>query len=389
MLAAATVSGCGPALSVPAKPAPAIADDLDPESLRAAIRQSLAYLQRVPPEHVVGEQPRRLTAREVGDSLRAFEKLLDSWHCMECLARAINDRFDLVPSSADGQSAAVLFTGYYQPVIRGDLTPSEKFRYPIYAKPPDLITAERVTLVPKLAVEKIFGRAAGEQFMPYYSRQEIDQAGSLRGQGLEIAWVEDPVDLFFLHVQGSGLLQLPDGSQLTVGYAGQNGRPYRSIGRLLIDRGKIAREEMSMQRLRRYLSEHPEERSEIFDHNESYVFFRLLDGGPLGSLEVPVTSGRTLATDARLFPKGALALIQTEIPEIDAAGELAGWRPITRFVLNQDTGGAIRGLQRADLYFGTGDQAAGLAGYMNRPGNVFFLVLKPAAGGEAAAARLE
>ena len=378
MFAAPALTGCAPSLSdfsAKAKPPPAIGDDLDPESLRAAIRQSLAYLQKLPSDRVVGEQPRRFTAKEVSDSLLAFEKLLDSWRCMECLAREINDRFEILPSSAV-QFSEVLFTGYYQPIIQGSLVPSEKFRYPIYARPADLITAERVTLAPKITVEKLFGRAEGEQFMPYYSRQEIDGAGSLRGHGLEIAWVEDPIDLFFLHIQGSGLIQLPDGRQLTVGYAGQNGRAYRSIGRLLIDRGKIAREEMSMQRLRRYLKEHPEERSDIFSYNESYVFFRILDSGPLGSLEVPVTGGRSLATDARLFPKGALALIQTEIPIIDGSGELTGWRPTTRFVLNQDTGGAIRGLQRADLYFGTGDQAAGLAGYMNRPGKMFFLVLK-------------
>jgi membrane-bound lytic murein transglycosylase A len=144
----------------------------------------------------------------------------------------------------------------------------------------------------------------------------------------------------------------------------------------LIDNGKVAKEEMSMQRLRRYFAENPREQSEIFAYNESYVFFRVNSEGALGSLEVPVTVGRSLATDARLFPKGAIAFIQTDIPVIDAEGQLTGWRPIARFVLNQDTGGAIRGLQRADLYFGTGDEAAGLAGYMNRSGKMFFLLLK-------------
>jgi membrane-bound lytic murein transglycosylase A len=195
---------------------------------------------------------------------------------------------------------------------------------------------------------------------------------------LEIAWVEDSIDLFFLHIQGSGLIRLPDGALLSVGYAAQNGRPYRSIGRLLIDRGEVPREEMSMQRLRRYLNDNPQARVEVFNTNESYVFFRVLQGGPLGSLEVPVTPGRSIATDARLFPKGAMVLIQTEIPRIDGDGRLAGWRPITRFALNQDTGGAIRGLQRADIYFGSGREAAGLAGYMNRPGKMFFLVAKSA-----------
>jgi membrane-bound lytic murein transglycosylase A len=227
-----------------------------------------------------------------------------------------------------------------------------------------------------MTVDKIFGRVEGEQFLPHYSRREIDETGSLSGQGLEIAWVEDPIDLYFLHIQGSGVIQLPDGRQLRVGYAGQNGRPYRSVGRLLIERGKIPREEMSMQRLRQYLNDHPQERDEIFAYNESYIFFRVNEEGPLGSLEVPVTEGRSIATDGRLFPKGALALMQTEVPIIGDAGRLTGWRPVARFVLNQDTGGAIRGLRRADYFFGTGDQAGELAGYMNRQGKLFFLVLK-------------
>lgn len=391
ILPAAIFSGCTglrPAKAI--KEPVAIADDLDPESLRAAIRQSLVYLQKLPPDRVVGEQPRVMTAAEVTGSLLALEKLLGQWRCMECLAREIDSRFDLLPSSADPQLSEVLFTGYYQPILEGSLLPTEKFRYPIYGKPADLIMAEKVTLLPKMIVEKTFGRAEGEQFIPYYSRREIDEAGSLRGRGLEIAWLEDPIDVFFLHIQGSGLIRLPDGKQLSVGYAGQNGRPYRSIGRLLIDRGKVGREEMSMRRLRRYLRENPKEINEIFSYNESYIFFRVLENGPLGSLEVPVTAGRSLATDARLFPKGALTLIQTEIPVIDGAGRLAGWRPITRFMLNQDTGGAIRGPQRADLYFGTGDEAAGLAGYMNRPGKIFFLVLKQGlASSEAPTAQLE
>ena len=380
MLAAAVISGCLASGPIPTKPKQepgALSDDLDPQSLREAIRHSLFYLQKLPTDRVVGEEPRRLAAKDISDSLLAFEKLLDRWSCRECFAREIEARFDLLPSSSEAQLAEVLFTGYYQPVIDGSLSPTEKFRYPIYRRPADLISAERVTVKPEASAERVVGRARGEQFLPYYSRREIDEAGRLRGQGLEIAWFENPIDVFFLHIQGSGLIRLPDGRQLTVGYAAQNGWPYRSIGRLLIDDGKISREEMSMQRLRRYLTENPRERDEIFAYNESYVFFRVLESGPLGSLEVPVTAGRSIATDARLFPKGALAWIQTEFPVIDIAGRLTGWRSVARFVLNQDTGGAIRGLQRADLYFGTGEEPAGLAGYMNRPGKIFFLILKP------------
>jgi membrane-bound lytic murein transglycosylase A len=356
---------------------PRIADDLDPESLRAAIRQSVSYLKRLPPDRVVGEQPRRFTAADVLNSLLAFDEILDRRDCPECWAKEFDERFELIPSSTDGASLDVLFTGYYQPVIEGSLISTAEYRYPLYGKPADLIAAEQVTLAPGTKTERIVGRLEGENFVPYYSRREIDDLGSLRGRGYEIAWLKDPIDLCLLHIQGSGILKLPDGRRVGVGYAAQNGRAYRSIGRLLIDDGKIPEEEMSMQRLRRYLREHPEEMSEILAYNESYVFFRFVEG-PLGSLEVPVTAGRSIATDPRLFPKGALAFIETQEPVIDAAGRLVGWKPFSRIVLNQDAGGAIRGFQRVDLFFGTGDEAAAAAGYMNSRGRLYFLALKNA-----------
>jgi membrane-bound lytic murein transglycosylase A len=355
---------------------PPITDDLDRESLRLAISRSVSYLRKLPPDGIVGEQPRQFTARQVLDSLAAFDKLLDRWNCWECFVKEFNARFELVPSSEDEQHREVLFTAYYQPVVDGSLVETGEYRYPIYRKPADLVNVERVAADPGKTAGKITGRVDGEQFAPYYTRREIDEAGLLRGRGFEIAWAKDPVELFFLHIQGSGILRLPDGTQVHVGYAGQNGRPYRSIGRLLIDQGKISQSEMSMQRLRRHLAEYPEQRNEIMWHNESYVFFRINEEGPFGSLEVPVTAGRSIATDSRLFAKGAPVLIYTERPVLDGAGQLIGWRPFVRFVLNQDTGGAIRGFQRADLYMGTGDDAGAHAGYMNSPGKIYFLMLK-------------
>ena len=356
--------------------ATALTDDLDRDSLRTAVQYSIAYLQKIPPEQIVGEQPRVFTAGEILDSLREFDRLLDDWSCRPCFAREIERRFEFVASSMDSATTEVLFTGYYQPVIDGSLVRTEKFRYPVYGRPADLIIAEQVLLKPQLSVEKIVGRAEGEDFLPYYTRREIDQESRLEGRGLEIAWVADPIELFFLHIQGSGTIRLPDGTQLKIGYAGQNGWPYRSIGRLLIENGKLSKDEMSMQRLRRYLRENSQEQSEIFNANPSYIFFRLNPAGPMGSLEVPVTAERSLATDSRLFPQGALVLVSTEIPVVSGAGELTGWRAVTRFMLNQDTGGAIRGPQRADIYFGADEKAANMAGYMNRPGRMFFPVLR-------------
>ncbi len=363
-----------------AQPAPSLAwavrDDSDRESLRLAINRSRIYLEKLPRDAIVGERPRRFTAGEVLETLLAFEPLLEKWDCKECLARELESGFELLPSSSDPQGSDVLFTGYYQPVIEGSLLPEGEYRHPIYGRPTDLMMAERVRLLPVKSIEKVFGRVEGERFVPYYSRREIDELGILSGKGFEIAWVKDPIDLFFLHIQGSGILRLPDGRQLHVGYAAGNGRPYRSIGRLLIDNGAIAREEMSMQRLRRYLAENPAQRNDIMSFNESYVFFRIVEDGPLGSLEVPLTPGRSMATDARLFPKGSLAFIATHRPVLDDAGQLIGWERLARFVLNQDTGGAIRGLRRADLYFGAGDEAGAVAGFMNSPGRLYFLTAK-------------
>jgi membrane-bound lytic murein transglycosylase A len=355
---------------------PAISDDLDRESLRTAIRHSFAYLTKLRPGTVVGEQPRRFTAKQILDSLIAFEKTLELSACLECWVKEITRRFEFLPSSTQAETDSILFTGYFQPLIEASLYPSAEYRYPIYGKPGDLIIAEQVTLAPKPAVEQLSGRLQGERFVPYYTRREIDDLGTLRDRGYEIAWAKDPIDVFFLHIQGSGVLRLQDGRQLQIGYAASNGRPYRSIGRLLIESGEIAREEMSMQRLRRYLIEHPAERSEIMAYNESYVFFRIVESGPLGSLEVPLTAGRSIATDSRFFPKGALAFIVSQKPIVDSTGRLTGWQPFARFVLNQDTGSAIRGLQRVDLYFGTGDIAGGEAGFMNTDGKLYFLSLR-------------
>lgn len=351
-------------------------DDLDKDSLRRAIHRSLEFLAKLPPDRPVGEQPRKFTAQEVKESLLSFMELLELWDRPEKLAEEIRARFDLYPSVVNAEEGDVLFTGYYQPVIEGSLTETREFRFPIYGKPKDLIMAEMVTLTPQLRVEKVVGRLDGDRLVPYFSRYEIDALGRLRGKGYEIAWLKDPVDLFFLHIQGSGLLRLEDGRHLHLNYTASNGRPYRSIGRLLIDGGRIAAKELSMQRLRRYLMDHPEEQDALFAQNESYVFFRFANHGPLGSLEVPLTPGRSIATDSRLFPKGALAFVVSRRPIVDVEGNLIGWQPFSRFVLNQDTGSAIRGPRRADLYFGSGYEAGLAAGFMKSAGRVYFLIKK-------------
>ncbi len=355
---------------------PAIRDDLDVDSLRQAIQRSVEFLAKLPQDQIVGERPRKITVQQIKESLLSFVELLDLWGRPAKMAEAIRSRFDILPSAPDPAERELLVTGYYQPVIEGSLTETAAYRFPIYRKPDDLIEAGRGGFAPQLRGEKIVGQLVGNRLVPYFSRYEIDALGRLKGKGYEIAWVKDPVELFFLHVQGSGIIRLEDGRMLQVNYAATNGRAYTSIGKTLIDSGKIPEQELSAARLRRFLREHSQERDALFARNERYVFFRFVESGPLGSLEVPLTPGRSVATDPSYFPKGALAFLVSHRPILDAAGNLVGWQPFSRFVLSQDAGGAIRGPGRLDLYFGSGAAAGEAAGFMKSSGRLYFLLKK-------------
>ena len=212
--------------------------------------------------------------------------------------------------------------------------------------------------------------------MPYYSRKQIEIDKVLEGRGLEIAWLKDPVDADILQIQGSGRLKLPDGRTIRVGYAAKNGLPYRAIGRFLWKKGLLKREKISMQAIRKYLSEHPKLIDEVLNYDPSYVFFNIMESGPYGNINVQLTPGRSMALDARLFPKGALCFISTKKPVIDASGRITRWVTFSRFVLNQDTGGAIKGAGRADIFWGNDNYAQIAAGHMKQMGKLFFLVKK-------------
>jgi len=358
------LGACQPAQGPPAPEPPAeVRDDLGVESLRAAVAESLRFLDGVPGGRVLGRWPRRVTAEDLHASLGAFLELLEEptrtdggW------PRRVAERFDFFPAPRSAARDDVLFTGYYQPVIDASPVETSDYRYPVYREPDELRTRRGRAR-----------KAAG------YSRHDIDVLDALRGKGYEIAWLRDPVDRFFLHIQGSGLLRMTDGRELPLNFAASNGRRYTSIGKVLIDEGKLDRESMSMQRIRAYLAEFPDERDALFARNERYIFFRPGEKGPLGSLGVPLTAGRSAATDHRFYPRGALLFVETETPVVGEQGELAGLRPFVRFVLNQDTGAAIRGPARVDLYFGSGDEAGAQAGYMKSMGRLYLLLKREAA----------
>jgi membrane-bound lytic murein transglycosylase A len=358
------------------KDIPPFDNDLDWESLRVAINRSIEYFRRLPEDRLFQYGEDQYSVGHLIRSMETFLYILDQAEDMEELTDLVRQRFNVYQSVGSDGRGTVLYTGYYEPILRGALTPDETYRWPLYKRPNDLVEIDLELFSGKFKGEKITARYDGSRIVPYFTREEIDSNGMLFGRQLEIAWLEDLIDVFFLQIQGSGQILLEDGTTLRVNYSAWNGRPYRSIGGLLIDRGIIEREEMNIPRLREYLRDNSAQREEILNHNESYVFFRVVEEGPLGNIEVPLTPGRSIATDSRLFPKGGLVFISAEKPAIDDSGCIAAWMPFSRFALNQDTGGVIKGPGRVDLFWGSGEAAGIPAGHMKNEGKLYFLVEK-------------
>ena len=268
---------------------------------------------------------------------------------------------------ADKQNPDGLFTGYFEPELVGALEKSDIFQTPLYAKPDDLISATLGDFDEELAGNTIWGRVENGKLKPYARRKEIEDGTS--GVKLKpLAWVADPVEAFFLHVQGSGRVRLGDGTILRLGFAGKNGRKYKSIGRVLIDRGEIPADRLTMDSISDWVKQHPTEGRELIQQNPSFVFFRKLDGpGPIGAAGVALTPGRSLAIDRRFLPLGAPIWVETIDP-------LNSKKPFNRLMITQDTGGAIKGVVRGDIFFGAGADARKMAGNMKRTGKYFILL---------------
>jgi membrane-bound lytic murein transglycosylase A len=356
---------------------PNFGDDLELDGLEHSILKSLVYLQRVPADRTYPFGEDRFDAAHLIKSLQHFLDFIRMSPSSKELKKFIRSNYSVYESVGRNQRGEVLFTGYYEPHLSGSLQQSDEYPYPIYALPTDLMQIDLSAFNEKYKGESIIGRYTGQTVVPYHDRREIDDDNALVGKAEPLVWVKDPVDVFFLQIQGSGKVFLNTGEVINVHYHGTNGRPYRSIGRLLIEEQKIPKEEMSMQKIRSYLQAHPEEMAPVLNHNPSYVFFKLEPEGPLGYLSVLLTPGRSIALDRRLFPPAALAYIQTKKPVVNGAGQIDSWADCSRFVLNQDTGGAIRGPGRADLFWGNGPYAEIAAGHLAHTGRLYFLILKP------------
>ncbi len=303
-----------------------------------------------------GEQLHPVTSQDVRGFL---ERYFQPYSIVERLGRQSRD---------DG-----LVTGYFEPLLHGDRVPSVRFNTPLYSQPPDLLTVELASVYPELKGKRIRARLDGNRVVPYYSRADLDHDAALRGH--EIVWVDDAVDAFFLEVQGSGRVQLPSGETIRLHYADENGYPYRSIGRYLIDHGELKVGAATMAGIREWALSHPARVKELLDADPSVVFFSeepLGDPsrGPMGALGVPLTAERSIAVDPGSVPLGSPVFLATTLPGSDVA--------LQKLVFAQDTGGAIHGPIRADFFWGTGSEAAGEAGQMRQSGRMWLIWPKDA-----------
>ena len=358
-------------VEVPAGELPAFEDDLDYAGLDDAIGRSATWLARpaaADPGRTFAYGKERVPIQKVQATLARFRDLALARPSPQALGEEVRREFRVFRSVGDG-TGSVLFTGYYLPEVRGALARGGPYQTPLHRAPDNLVVV-RAKDFPTQLENDLVGRVEAGRMVPYPTRAEI--AGGAVDDRDALCFVDSPVDAFFLEIQGSGVIRLEDGTSRVVTFAGRNGHRYEALGAELARRGAITREQLSMQALRAWLAANPAERDALLARNPSYVFFRFADAAT-GSLGVPVTPDRTIAADARVFPKGGLAFAMTERP-VDASGP--AMRAFSRFVLDQDAGGAIRTSAHVDLYLGSGAYAENAAGRMKQPGRLYYLLLR-------------
>jgi membrane-bound lytic murein transglycosylase A len=334
------------------------------------LAEALPALQRSCARILRGEAGAPMGPRSVGGTAGEWREpctaLIAAPATENGLRQLLEAHFTPVQVTA-GEEPEGIFTGYYEVELEGARAPSPRFPVPLYRRPPDLLSANLGNFADDLAGRTIFGRVAGDRFVPYATRAEIE-GGALSAQGLELFWVADPIEAFLLHIQGSGRLRLAEGGVTRVGFAAANGHPFYGIGRALTERGLLPKDKASMPEIREWLRAHPVEGREMMQLNRRYIFFREIEGeGPIGAEGVALTPGRSLAVDTALLPLGAPVWLDTHWP-----GDPA--RPLRRLMVAQDTGSAIKGAVRGDFFWGTGEAALAEAGRMKSAGRYWFLL---------------
>ena len=365
---------------------PSLRDDMDHKSLITAATRHLQYLRKLSPDTVVRLGKETCSRDCLLESMETFLEILKKNPTPTALDLAIRQDFNLYQAAGrdKGEKGEMLITGYYEPLLEGSLSKSAPYIHPLYA-PPDSLISYRDPVTGKKAT----GRhdATGKK-VPFWTRKEIEEKKLLTGG--ELVYLKDPVDAFVLHVQGSGKIRFRDGSLRAIQFAATNGREYKSIGKLLVDEKKMSREEATMPTIRHYLEQNKDEQKRILHHNPRYVFFQWneKEESPTGSLGLPLTAGRSIAVDPGTLPTGVMAYLVSQKPVIDREGQIVSWVPMHRFVLPQDSGAAIKGAGRADLFWGNGHYAEIAAGTMKEQGQLYFLVKKNAKRNSTVAAQL-
>ncbi len=394
LLAGSLLNACTPIPTIPSPPPslpdaalkrlppaefPYFTDGNGYRDLHQAIAMSLAYLGRLPPDRQIDFGNDAYAVAHLMRSLEYFDLIIRDRPSPDVLNQVIAEHFIVYRSMGRPAEKDVLYTGYYEPLLHGSSQPGPQFPIAVHSRPADLVEIDLGAFAADLKGRTIVGQYTGRSVIPYPTRNRIRQSADFDKTAPPVVWLRDEVDLFILQIQGSGRVELENGEQIIVLYAGNNGRPYRSIGRLLIDQGKIPANKMSMQAIRAYLQKNPATAQSILDHNARYIFFKKASEGPLGALGQLLTPMRSMAVDRRVMPSAALAFISLPLPVVDTSGRIQKWAPYSGFALAQDAGSAIVGPGRVDLFMGHGLKAETAASHLKNSGNLCFLVLNPQA----------
>ena len=359
---------------------PPLSDDLALGGLSEALEEDIAALKRSP-EKMMRFGPRSISQGRYLEALERLREIMASPASESDKLSYIRDNFSFMEFYGGERWGEIFLTSYFEPLLQGSKTRTSRLNYPLYGRPADLMTVPLAAFSERFKEERALkARVSGSQVVPYYSRQEIDGKQALAGRNLELAWV-DPIDAFFLHIQGSGTVRFAEGEEAFMTYADKNGHRYEPVGKFM--RSVIGAKKITMQRIEQALrSMPPQERDSYLFKNPSYVFFNRSDKRAITSLGVPATPGRTIAVDPRYAPKGALALLTFKKPvfseQHSPGDDPIGHETVSRLVLDQDSGGAITGTNRVDLFWGRGDAAKQFAGVVQDNARVVYLFPKEA-----------
>jgi len=354
---------------------PAFSDGLNGDRLMEALQLQIDKMKGKNLDRNVCWGEMMVPRRRILKTLELFKELLEE-KGLTSLEQEIAEHFLVFQSSGMKQKGDVLFTGYYQPVIDARKKPGGGYKYPVYRTPPDLQTFDLSKISSQYAGKKIGLRVENGKINSYFDREAIDDKMVLAGRELELVYLKDFLDRYMLHVQGSGIMKVEDGQEIRLGFAASNSFPYVSLGKLLQEDGKIKAKKMSLKAIRQYYKENPDEIAGYLNHNRRYIFFEEFTGNVAGSEGVELTPGRSIATDKTLFPGGGLAFIFCQRTVRNDEGKVVESCPIGRFVIDQDTGAAMEGPGRVDIFWGTGKEAGEIAGGIKEIGKLYYLLIK-------------